>query len=356
MSTELAMHDEQFTQSQLDFIKRQFCPGSDDDLKLFVATAKRLRLDIYARQIHATFHNTQDYRTKQWSQKMSIIVSIDAYRLIAARTGEYEGQTKVEWYDADVQAWSDVWSGEPDQPHAARVGVYRKGFREPLVRTARYDAYVQTTRDGNPNHIWKKRGAEQLAKCAEALALRAAFPNELSGVYTPDEMDQTSNDDDARPKDSARSATAPVATGNATTARTSTMALTETGETSKPASVPPPAAAGDDGVVRFRKGSAWAYQPIAAAPTATVLEYIGALERALKDPKKQDKRVANVAHLRDVEAIYELMVTAEMDAAKLKERKDVDIGSKLQEAIDAKTPPDEGDDNWVAGDEHGAAP
>jgi hypothetical protein len=66
--------------------------------------------------------------------------------------------------------------------------VLRDDFKEPLWAVAHYDEYVQKKQDGNPNTMWAKMPANQLAKCAESLALRRAFPRQLSGLYTREEM------------------------------------------------------------------------------------------------------------------------------------------------------------------------
>lgn len=175
---------------------------TDDQFALFIAQVRRTRLDPISRQIMLSLRRNK--KATDLARKAdpdaptvydaSIQISIDGARLTAQRTGEYQGQTKVEWCDHHGN-WKDVWTNRDVLPFAARVGVYRANFKEPCYAVAVFDSYAQRDFNSNLTIFWEKMPDLMIAKCAEALALRKAFPHELGGLYTTDEMMQAVIDD-----------------------------------------------------------------------------------------------------------------------------------------------------------------
>lgn len=193
MSKELSVNsipvisDEQWNLVKRTLMDSDTVQFSDDEFKLFVNQAKRTGLDPFTRQIYAT----------KTGGKMTVQATIDGLRLIAQRSGEYQGQTRPIWFDDEGKEYR-VWPKKKGYPYACEVGVYKSGFKDPLYAMAIFDEYVAKHKDFKTKEIkigymWQKMPALMIAKVAEALALRKAFPNDMSGIYSTEEI---SNDED----------------------------------------------------------------------------------------------------------------------------------------------------------------
>ena len=164
----------QWTPEQTALISSTIAPGcTPDELKLFAYACHRTGLDPFSRQIYAIKRG-----------KMTIQVGIDGLRSIAERSGELDGSATFWIGDAEGSQWADVWLGSKP-PAAAKTIIYRKGCSHSFVGVARFQDY-----NAGGQGLWSKMPAAMIAKCSEALALRKAFPADMSGVYTVDEMEQ----------------------------------------------------------------------------------------------------------------------------------------------------------------------
>lgn len=164
----------QFNNDQVSLIKNTIAKdATDNELQLFLHQCKRTGLDPLTRQI---------YFMKRGG-KVTIQTSIDGFRVIAERSGDYAGQ--------DEPVFEDVLDSEgKKKDKKCRVTVYRfRGdTRYPAaVGVAYWSEYCPQQ---GQDFMWKKMPHTMLAKVAEALALRKAYPQDLSGLYTNDEMNQ----------------------------------------------------------------------------------------------------------------------------------------------------------------------
>jgi phage recombination protein Bet len=178
-----------FSDDQRALILKTFCGGaSPEDAEVLIGVAA-------ARGMNPLLGEC--YFVKRWdsasgTEKWAVQASIDAFRIKAEETGDYGGQDEPEY----------EYNGKGEVV-LARVKVYRRSLpgRAFAVGVARWDEYVQTKRDGTPTKFWAQMPHNQLAKCAEAIALRKAFPKVLARLYVEEEMQRgtVGRDDEAPP-------------------------------------------------------------------------------------------------------------------------------------------------------------
>jgi len=176
-----------FTREQVETMKNTVAKGtSDQELNLFLTTCRRTGLDPFSRQIYCS---VKEYTNKHGEKirQFQIQTTIDGFRVIAERSGKYQGQEGPFWCGTDG-VWKDVWL-DSKPPVACKIGILRSDFSKPLWAVGKTSSYRQ---DRSP--VWDRMPELMISKCAESLALRKAFPNDLSGLYTNDEMAQIEND------------------------------------------------------------------------------------------------------------------------------------------------------------------
>lgn len=167
-----------YDRAQLDQIKDVYAKGASDvEFANFILVSARTGLDIFKKQI---------YLVPRWDSRLGKNVyspqaGIDGFRSVAERTGKYAGNDDA------------VFKGEKEVkkvkvPEMATVTVYKmvEGTRCPFTASARWDEYYPGEKVG---FMWHSKPHIMLGKCAEALALRKAFPNIIQGFYETAEMD-----------------------------------------------------------------------------------------------------------------------------------------------------------------------
>jgi len=165
----------QFTEQQEEMIRANFSTGATkSEFEVLMAIAKARKLNPLLKQVYFVKRKDKKLNKDVWS----VQVSIDGLRAIAERTGAYDGQDEPE-FEHDKEGYITL----------ARVKVYKKGVSRPFVGVARWSEYVQEY-DGKPTKFWADMPYTMLGKCAEALAIRKAFPEDSGGLYVAEEMMQ----------------------------------------------------------------------------------------------------------------------------------------------------------------------
>ena len=174
-NTSVAVQDFEFSKSEIETIKENVAQGAtNNELKLFLYQCSRTGLDPLSRQIHFI----------KRGGRATIQAGIDGLRAIAERTGKYAGNDDYIYNDTKTMF---EMGGELPTTATATVHKIVDGVRVEFAATALWDAYCP---QGKESFMWNKMPYLMLGKCAEALALRKAFPNDLSGIYSTDEMHQ----------------------------------------------------------------------------------------------------------------------------------------------------------------------
>lgn len=207
-----------FTDEQKEMLKATLKGASDLDAERFFIVCERTGLDPFSRQIYGRMQpkKTRKPGAKKgdkdqftWGSELVIITSIDGFRAIGERSGEYRGQTPPEWYylneDTGKPGWQDVCvisrdkQGNPlTKIDACRVGIKRAGFDAPVYGVANFDSFAVREKNEDDQWVlgmfWKKMPEHQIAKCAEAQGFRKTFPLLASGIYIEEEIKDDDDD------------------------------------------------------------------------------------------------------------------------------------------------------------------
>jgi phage recombination protein Bet len=188
----------EFTKEQIQLIKDLVAPdATENELKMFIYQAKKTGLDPLAKQIYCV------HRKSGNTKKMTIQTSIDGFRVVAERSGNYGGQDEPIFGDLiDFEYNEGYWENNQKKfrkktikvPEFVKVAVYK--FRGDVrycaaVGVAYWSEYYPGDQNGS---FWQDMPRVMLSKVAEAIALRKAFPQDLSGLYIHEEMEKGRSD------------------------------------------------------------------------------------------------------------------------------------------------------------------
>ena len=190
----------ELTGSQLRLVRDTIARDCDpNEFDLFMAAAKSYGLDPFRKQILPLVFS----KSNPEKRRMSIIVARDGLRVIAQRCGDYRPASRPPEYTFDAETKGPT---NPKGIETATVYLWKQdkgGDWYEVAGQADWDEFApiadewgwvdgkrkptgKKTVDGN----WAKMPKVMIAKCAEAQALRAGWPDQFSGIYVEEEMDR----------------------------------------------------------------------------------------------------------------------------------------------------------------------
>ena len=183
-------------------------PGANPDSVIMAVDYCRARkLDVMLKPVHLVPMQVKDARTNEKVWRDVPMPGIGMYRIQADRSGNYAGADEPEFGPTVTQEFQDPYTAgkmvRVSYPEWCKYTVYKFVNGQRIAFTSKeywVENYAtQSSKTECPNAMWKKRPFGQLAKCAEAQALRKAWPEigseptaeEMEGKYHADEKDIT---------------------------------------------------------------------------------------------------------------------------------------------------------------------
>ena len=170
-------------EEDLKLLRKQYLADyHEEDVNMFLRRCERTKIDPMTGQIFMRPDAKEETARGQDGKyrKALTITGIQGFRGVADRSGVFDGTDPILWCGADG-VWTDIWL-QDKVPYAAKASAWRKDQTRPHTVVVKWRAVSK------PGWAWTSMPDHMLGKCAEAAALRKAFPNQLAGVYETDEI------------------------------------------------------------------------------------------------------------------------------------------------------------------------
>jgi len=191
MSNIAIKSDNNVDSSLLKTLKDSLYPGAkDESVAMVISYCKATSLDPMLKPVHIVPMSVKDPKTGQYGYRDTIMPGIGLYRILAARSGCYAGITEPVYGPAVEATLGGVKITYPAWCRITVKSIVQGHVAEFAATELWIENYAKVNKNSiAPNEIWKKRPYGQLAKCAEAQALRKAFPEDIPQIPTMEEME-----------------------------------------------------------------------------------------------------------------------------------------------------------------------